>query len=129
MASNFSRSASERDFRADRCDRVTLSISIQKQIASIVGDAEDLICDEFEIDRTNWITRELATEEVNLTVKIRYSHPGTRATVTPLRQPSRAHSFARTAACGDARPGRSDLRSRCRCWRRLDLPHRAGEAI
>src|SRR5438045_3910742 len=50
----------------------------------IVGDADDLICGEFEIDRTNWIARELPSEDVDLTVKIRYSHPGTRATVTQL---------------------------------------------
>jgi tRNA-uridine 2-sulfurtransferase len=50
----------------------------------IVGDAEDLVCDEFEIDRTNWIAAELPDEAVDVTVKIRYSHPGTPATVTPL---------------------------------------------
>src|SRR5881397_210177 len=50
----------------------------------IVGDADDLICDEFEVDRTNWIARDLPIEDSNVTVKIRYSHPGTRATVTPL---------------------------------------------
>jgi tRNA-specific 2-thiouridylase len=59
-----------------------------------VGDVEDLVCDEFEIDRTNWIARELPDEDVDssrrssakadATVKIRYSHPGTPATVTPL---------------------------------------------
>ena len=59
----------------------------------IVGDADDLICDEFEIDRTNWISRDIVTDidasrrslaKADLTVKIRYSHPGTCATVTPL---------------------------------------------
>ena len=50
----------------------------------IVGDVEDLVCDEFEIDRTNWIARELPDEDVDATVKIRYSHPGTPATVTSL---------------------------------------------
>ena len=50
----------------------------------IVGDADDLSCDEFEIDRTNWIARALPNTDVDLTVKIRYSHPGTPATVTPL---------------------------------------------
>jgi len=50
----------------------------------IVGEADDLVCDEFEIDRTNWIARDLPAEDVELAVKIRYSHPGTRATVTPL---------------------------------------------
>jgi tRNA-specific 2-thiouridylase len=50
----------------------------------IVGDADDLVCDEFEIDRTNWIARDLPAEDLDLTVKIRYSHAGTPATVTPL---------------------------------------------
>ncbi|HWY51448.1 MAG TPA: tRNA 2-thiouridine(34) synthase MnmA [Chthoniobacterales bacterium] len=60
----------------------------------IVGDAEDLVCDQFEIDRTNWITSELPDEGIDLsrrrsakaevTVKIRYSHPGTPATLTLL---------------------------------------------
>jgi tRNA-uridine 2-sulfurtransferase len=55
----------------------------------IVGDADDLVCDEFEIDRTNWIRPvEVAVpsrdEQFEATVKIRYSHPGTAATVTPL---------------------------------------------
>jgi tRNA-uridine 2-sulfurtransferase len=50
----------------------------------IVGDADALVCDEFEIGRTNWIARDLPTEDADVTVKIRYSHPGTRATITPL---------------------------------------------
>ena len=50
----------------------------------IVGDGDDLVCDEFEIDRTNWIARDLPAEDLDLTVKIRYSHAGTPATVTPL---------------------------------------------
>src|SRR5438445_4200334 len=48
----------------------------------IVGDADDLVCDEFEIDRTNWIAGDFPRRD--LTVKIRYSHPGTTATVEPL---------------------------------------------
>src|SRR6266496_6040131 len=50
----------------------------------IVGDVDDLVCDEFEIDQTNWIGRDLPGENVELAVKIRYSHPGTPATVTPF---------------------------------------------
>src|SRR5262249_36911643 len=68
----------------------------------IVGDAHDLVAEEFEIDRVNWIcgfagkicggasSREPAVAEAppsrrfECTVKIRYSHPGTHATVTPL---------------------------------------------
>ena len=50
----------------------------------IVGEADDLICDEFEVDRVNWIDRDTANGDVDLAVKIRYSHPGTSATLTPL---------------------------------------------
>ena len=50
----------------------------------IVGDVEDLIAEEFEVDRVNWIAPDISNENVDLTVKIRYSHPGTRATLAPL---------------------------------------------
>ena len=75
----------------------------------IVGDADDLVTDEFEIDRVNWhpvaagadrgrVVDTHATgvidpgysEQIEATVKIRYSHPGTNATVTPLEN-GRAH--------------------------------------
>src|SRR5437879_421848 len=71
----------------------------------IVGDADDLECDEFEIDRTNWIGAELPGENADLTVKIRYSHPGTRATVTPLadhRARIRLHEPQRAVTPGQA---------------------------
>ena len=71
----------------------------------IVGDADDLICDEFEIDRTNWIARDLPDENPGLTVKIRYSHPGTTATVTPLendRARIRLHEPQRAVTPGQA---------------------------
>ncbi len=48
----------------------------------IVGEADDLLCQEFEIDRVNWIAPLPAARE--LTVKIRYSHPGAAARVTQL---------------------------------------------
>jgi tRNA-uridine 2-sulfurtransferase len=66
----------------------------------IVGSAEDLASDDFEIDRVNWIAdveaavssrkpSSCAREDTRpytfeATVKIRYSHPGTRATITAL---------------------------------------------
>jgi tRNA-specific 2-thiouridylase len=55
----------------------------------IVGDADDLVTDEFEIDRVNWhptvgIDGGPCYNELECTVKIRYSHPGTRATLTQL---------------------------------------------
>jgi tRNA-specific 2-thiouridylase len=72
----------------------------------IVGDADDLVTDEFEIDQVNWhpVTRmgyrnheQTAgvidsgySQEIEATVKIRYSHPGTRATLTQLED-GRAH--------------------------------------
>jgi tRNA-uridine 2-sulfurtransferase len=74
-----------------------------------VGDVEDLVCDEFEIDRTNWISVEAAVlscnEEFEATVKIRYSHPGTSATVTPLennRARIRLHEPQRAVTPGQA---------------------------
>jgi tRNA-specific 2-thiouridylase len=68
----------------------------------IVGAVEDLVSDDFEIDRVNWIAdvagiddpgRDSASSGAGITdpgssfeatIKIRYSHPGTRATVTTL---------------------------------------------
>jgi tRNA-specific 2-thiouridylase len=71
----------------------------------IVGDADDLVCDEFEIDRTNWIARERPNDSAELAVKIRYSHPGTPATVTPLedhRARVRLHEPQRAVTPGQA---------------------------
>jgi tRNA-specific 2-thiouridylase len=71
----------------------------------IVGDADALICDEFEIDRVNWIAADVANQDVDLTVKIRYSHPGTSATVTPLenhRAHIRLHEAQRAVTPGQA---------------------------
>jgi len=60
----------------------------------IVGHVEDLITEEFEVDRVNWhpvsadrdagITEVGYTSEIEAVVKIRYSHPGTLATLTPF---------------------------------------------
>ncbi len=55
----------------------------------IVGDADDLMVEEFEIDRVNWhpvaaVTDTGFNEEIEATVKIRYNHPGAVATVMPL---------------------------------------------
>ena len=50
----------------------------------LVGSAEDLVSDDFEIDQINWISRHDSEEPLEVTVKIRYSHPGTCATVTPM---------------------------------------------
>ena len=52
----------------------------------IVGGAEDLVSEEFEIDRMNWSSRDVPDEPQQVTVKIRYSHPGTAATLYPLSE-------------------------------------------
>jgi len=44
----------------------------------IVGPAEDLLRSEFEIANCSWLMEELPA---NLTVKIRYNHPGCPASV------------------------------------------------
>jgi tRNA-specific 2-thiouridylase len=74
----------------------------------IVGDADHLVCADFQIDRVNW--HPVAATSANggassrepgvaagppsmsftATVKIRYNHPGTAATITPLEN-DRAH--------------------------------------
>ena len=83
----------------------------------IVGDADDLIVDEFEIDRVNWhpaagvddpgaaIAGRRYNAEFEATVKIRYNHPGTVATVTPLehdRARIRLHEPQRAVTPGQA---------------------------
>ena len=61
----------------------------------IVGQVEDLLVEEFEIDRVNWISvagvndpgrrsAAAATMPREVTVKIRYNHPGTWATLVPM---------------------------------------------
>lgn len=78
----------------------------------IVGDAEDLVTEEFIINHCNWLDGDLtegdASFEVN--VKIRYAHPGADATVTPLGNgearvrlhiPQRAVTPGQAAVCYD----------------------------
>ena len=70
----------------------------------IVGDAEDLVCDEFEIDNCNWIAPPAGTS-MEVTVKIRYSHSGTAANLTPLdgnRARVRLHEPQRAVTPGQA---------------------------
>ena len=84
----------------------------------IVGDADDLVCGEFEIDRVNWhpaagitdagynaIAAGVDRGSFEAFVKIRYNHPGTRATVTPLendRAYVRLHDPQRAVTPGQA---------------------------
>ncbi|MEP6937576.1 MAG: tRNA 2-thiouridine(34) synthase MnmA [Chthoniobacterales bacterium] len=50
----------------------------------IVGRAEDLMCESFALDRVNWVSEAASEKPIEVTVKIRYSHPGTPATLAPL---------------------------------------------
>jgi tRNA-specific 2-thiouridylase len=50
----------------------------------IVGDETALERDQFTVDRCNWIPFDLPPEELRVTAKIRYNHPGTSATLKPL---------------------------------------------
>jgi tRNA-specific 2-thiouridylase len=65
----------------------------------IVGDETGLSCDQFRVERCNWIPFAEPPPALTVTAKIRYNHPGTPATVTPdghggatvrLRAPQRA---------------------------------------
>jgi tRNA-uridine 2-sulfurtransferase len=78
----------------------------------IVGDVDDLVCEEFEIDRVNWhpAANVTGTGSCEAVVKIRYNHPGTAATVTPLennrarirlREPQRAVTPGQAAVIYD----------------------------
>jgi tRNA-uridine 2-sulfurtransferase len=74
----------------------------------IVGDADDLVTSEFEVDQLNWHPIARVNEpgySNEVTVKIRYSHLGTRATVTPLdggRAHVRLHDPQRAVTPGQA---------------------------
>jgi len=48
-----------------------------------VGDESALDRDEFTVDRCNWISFDEPPATLDATVKIRYNHPGTPATLTP----------------------------------------------
>jgi tRNA-uridine 2-sulfurtransferase len=74
----------------------------------IVGEAEDLLVEEFEIDRLNWSSRAPSDEPRAVTVKIRYSHPGAAATLIPLagdralvrlEEPQKAVTPGQAAVC------------------------------
>lgn len=95
----------------------------------VVGDADDLVCEEFEIDRVNWhpvaggvdpgfpcgdptagVNAPGYNRELKATVKIRYNHPGTPATITlsendrariRLREPQRAVTPGQAAVIYD----------------------------
>jgi tRNA-uridine 2-sulfurtransferase len=77
----------------------------------IVGDADDLSVDEFEIDRVNWHPVAgigdpgQCQTSITATVKIRYNHPGTATTVMRLennRARVRLHTPQRSVTPGQA---------------------------
>jgi len=90
----------------------------------IVGNEDDLALDEFEIDRVNWhpvaggddpgypcggpaagVDAPGYSKQIEATVKIRYNHPGTPATITPLtadRARVRLHEAQRAVTPGQA---------------------------
>jgi tRNA-uridine 2-sulfurtransferase len=78
----------------------------------IVGQVEDLTCEQFEIDRVNWHpvaggadARWTCGLPPEVTVKIRYNHRGTKATAIPLengRAQIRLHEPQRAVTPGQA---------------------------
>ncbi len=50
----------------------------------IVGEDSELDKSEFIVDRCNWIPFESLEAPIEVSAKIRYNHPGTTATITPL---------------------------------------------
>ena len=71
----------------------------------VVGDEAALDRDEFVADRCNWHPFEKLTEPIKVTAKIRYNHPGTPATVTPLENNSvrvKLHTPQRAITPGQA---------------------------
>jgi len=71
----------------------------------IVGDDSALDRDEFIADRCNWHPFEKLAAPMEVTAKIRYNHPGTPATVTPMANGSvkvKLHSAQRAITPGQA---------------------------
>jgi tRNA-specific 2-thiouridylase len=74
----------------------------------IIGGADDLIMDEFEIDNVNWhpvAAIDVPGASSEATVKIRYNHAGTIATITPVennRARIRLHEPQRAVTPGQA---------------------------
>ncbi|TAL06921.1 MAG: tRNA 2-thiouridine(34) synthase MnmA, partial [Verrucomicrobia bacterium] len=71
----------------------------------IVGDDSALDRDEFIAERCNWHPFEQLTAPIEVTAKIRYNHPGTPATITPLdgnRTKVKLHTPQRAITPGQA---------------------------
>ncbi len=52
----------------------------------IVGSADELLVEQFEVERVNWINPATVNQAAGATVKIRYNHAGTPATIVPLEE-------------------------------------------
>jgi tRNA-specific 2-thiouridylase len=71
----------------------------------VVGDDSDLERDEFEVDRCNWIPFDDPPANLEVSVKIRYNHPGALGSVTPLgagRAKVKLHAPQRAITPGQA---------------------------
>jgi tRNA-specific 2-thiouridylase len=71
----------------------------------VVGEESALACGEFRVERCNWIPFDEPKDGFDATVQIRYHHPGTLATVTPLAGESasvRLHMPQRAITPGQA---------------------------
>src|SRR5438477_9794133 len=71
----------------------------------VVGDDSALERDEFVVDRCNWIAFDDPPESLAITTKIRYNHPRTPATLTPLsdgRAQVKLHTPQRAITPGQA---------------------------
>jgi tRNA-specific 2-thiouridylase len=71
----------------------------------VVGDESALARSEFQVDRCNWIAFDEPPAPFEAAVQIRYHHPGTPATVTPLeggRARVRLHAPQRAITPGQA---------------------------
>jgi tRNA-specific 2-thiouridylase len=75
----------------------------------VVGEAEDLVVEEFEMDHATWnFEGEVIPKSFECVVKIRYAHPGAEATIYPdvsgrarvrLHVPQRAVTPGQAAVC------------------------------
>jgi tRNA-specific 2-thiouridylase len=71
----------------------------------VVGDESALDRDEFTATNCNWHPFDKLTRPIEVTTKIRYNHPGTPATVTPVGKGSvkvKLHSAQRAITPGQA---------------------------
>jgi tRNA-specific 2-thiouridylase len=71
----------------------------------VVGDDSALDRDEFTATNCNWHPFDKLTEPIEVTAKIRYNHPGTPATVTPMTNGSvkvKLHAPQRAITPGQA---------------------------